>query len=186
MTSTETSSRPSAPRVDLSARPLTLRLYPDPILRATCAPLLRGGRQLERLANDMLTLMRARRGIGLAAPQVGLPVRLIVADVGNGPVCLIDPMITPAAPVEAREEGCLSLPEVFINVERPAQVEVHGLAPTGKSRHFAADGLLARVLQHELDHLDGILIIDRGWPATPGTRAQTPGVAADVAPAFLS
>lgn len=108
----------------------------------------------------MLELMRAHHGIGLAAPQIGLLVRLIVADIGEGPVCLLNPLLTPAPPRDRMTEGCLSLPGVAVEVERARIVEVRGLDPPGSPVHFEARGLLARVLQHEVDHLDGVLIVD--------------------------
>ncbi len=81
----------------LSDRPLVLRLYPDPVLRDICQPLRQSGRNIETFARDMLVLMRQRRGIGLAAPQVGFPIRLIVACVGNETVCVVDPELLPDA-----------------------------------------------------------------------------------------
>jgi peptide deformylase len=126
----------------------------------------------------MLELMRASRGIGLAAPQVGLSVRLFVADIGDGPVCVVNPTIAPVASRDRMAEGCLSLPDVTVEVERASAIEVHGFDAAGKALHFAARGLLARVLQHELDHLDGILIIDyraKSDPIVPNADVGTPG-----------
>lgn len=177
MTCAEDSLRRPPPRVDLAARPLALRLFPDAVLRGFARPLSRGGRRLEALARDMLELMCSRRGIGLAAPQVGLLVRLIVADLGAGPVCLVNPALVPAGSGECMEEGCLSLPGVLVEVERAGRVEVRGLDPTGRPRHFEARGLLARVLQHEVDHLDGVLIIDRARPK-PGDGSPGKGLVA--------
>jgi peptide deformylase len=167
---------PPPGRTNLTARPLVLRLFPDAVLRKTARPLGCSNAQVEVLARDMLALMQARRGIGLAAPQIGLPVRLIVADIGDGPVCLVDPALAPAGPDEAMEEGCLSLPGIAVEVKRAAAVEARGLDPAGRPLHFKAQGLLARVLQHEVDHLDGILIIDRA-PAdrgNPSSRGRDP------------
>jgi peptide deformylase len=118
----------------------------------------------------MLELMRAHHGIGLATPQIGLLVRLIVADIGDGPVCLVNPLLTPAPPRDRMTEGCLSLPGVVVEIERPQIVEVRGLDQSGAPVHFEARGLLARVLQHEVDHLEGVLIVD--YPAaTAGGRS---------------
>jgi peptide deformylase len=149
-----------------------LRLFPDPVLREIARPLERRGRAVEALACDMLELMRAHHGIGLAAPQVGLPVRLIVADIGEGPVCLVNPSLTPAPMRDRRMEGCLSLPGVHREVERAYVVEARGLDLRGSPVHFEAQGLLARVLQHEVDHLEGILIVD--YPtAITGVRSSS-------------
>ena len=111
------------------------------------------------------------------AGTVGLLVRLIVADLGAGPVCLVNPALVPAGSGECMEEGCLSLPGVLVEVERAGRVEVRGLDPTGRPRHFEARGLLARVLQHEVDHLDGVLIIDRARPK-PGDGSPGKGLVA--------
>lgn len=151
-----------------AARPLVLRLYPDPVLRSRCRPLRRTGRNVEGLARDMLALMRQRQGIGLAAPQVGLGIRLVVAEADEVTVSLVDPVLSPCAEAGTAEEGCLSLPGVFVAVPRPTRVEVRGRAPGGRRLHFEAGGLLARALQHEVDHLDGVLIIDRGPPVRAG------------------
>jgi peptide deformylase len=152
--------------VALSGRLLVLRLHPDPVLRTTCQPLKRAGRDIEALARDMLALMRRRHGIGLAAPQVGLSIRLIVASTGNETVCVADPEISAGTEAESAEEGCLSLPNISVEVTRPLRIEVRGRTPGGRRLHFAADGLLARVLQHEVDHLNGVLIIDHGPPVS--------------------
>jgi peptide deformylase len=164
------------PTPDLAHRPLQLRLFPDPVLRMLAQPLDRFGTAVEALARDMLALMRLRQGIGLAAPQIGLAVRLIVADVGKGTVCLVNPKLAPLAAPEVAAEGCLSLPGVSLEIERAAAVEVRGFDPSGQRRHFTARGLLARVLQHEVDHLDGILIIDRGR-AVPNNQPPKVGQA---------
>jgi peptide deformylase len=173
-----TDGRPSAP--DLDRRPLRLRLFPDPALRGQARPLARFGRAPEALARAMLELMHAHHGIGLAAPQIGLPVRLIVADIGEGPVCLVNPLLSPSPARDCMTEGCLSLPGVEVEIERSRIVEVRGLDPSGTPVHFEARGLLARVLQHEVDHLDGVLIID--YPAaTAGRRSFSAGRGAALA-----
>jgi peptide deformylase len=161
MTCAADSLRGQPPRTDLTLRPLALRLYPDNALRTLARPLDQFGAPAEALALDMLALMRRHRGIGLAAPQIGMAVRLIVVDLGEGPVCLANPEVAPLAAREIAAEGCLSLPGVCVDVARARAVEVRGVDPTGQPRHFEACGLLARVLQHEVDHLDGILILDR-------------------------
>jgi len=154
------SSDPGRFAADLSQRPLRLRLYPDSVLRAMCEPMRAVDRKVADLARDMLELMHRYEGIGLAAPQVGLLVQVIVADIGEGPVCVVDPTLTPTGRTDRMTEGCLSLPGVYVEVEREIAVEVRGLAPTGAPVHFEASGLMARVLQHEVDHLHGVLISD--------------------------
>lgn len=145
-------------------RPLHLRLYPDAVLRQVAQPIQDVNRHIAALARDMLQLMRECRGIGLAAPQVGLLVRLIVADIGDGPVAVVNPRIAPSGAQERMIEGCLSLPDVYVDIARDSVLEVRGLAPDGAHLHFQARGLLARVIQHEVDHLQGVLICDRGTP----------------------
>jgi peptide deformylase len=128
-------------------------------------------RRVEALARDMLGLMHAHHGIGLASSQVGLLVRLIVADIGEGPVCLVNPSLTPAPMRDRRMEGCLSLPGVVAEIKRAQIVEVRGFDQSGSPVHFEAQGLLARVLQHEVDLLEGILIVD--YPtAITGVRSS--------------
>lgn len=138
---------------------------PDPILRKSAAPIERVDETLRRLAEDMLETMYAAPGIGLAAPQVGVSRRLIVLDVADGeekrPMILVNPEIVALGP-EPRiyEEGCLSIPDVKVEIERPSTVKVRYLDVEGKARELAAEGLLATALQHEIDHLNGRLIID--------------------------
>lgn len=144
----------------LARRPLRLRLYPDTVLRQIARSIHQVDRHVAALARDMVELMYAERGIGLAAPQVGLLVRLIVADIGEGPIAVVNPRIMPGGLNDRMAEGCLSLPGVVVEVARETVLEVRGLAPDGARVHFEAKGLLARVLQHEVDHLDGVLICD--------------------------
>lgn len=114
------------------------------------------------LADNMLETMYAAEGVGLAAPQVGVPVRLIVVDVGDGPLVLFNPRIVSSAGEAAAREGCLSLPGVTGEVTRADRVIVEALTPNGQGvRRVEGEGLLARALQHEVDHLDGILFIDK-------------------------
>jgi len=154
------SSRPRRFTADLTRRPLRLRLYPDSMLREICQPVRAFRRDVGGLVRDMLELMHRHAGIGLAAPQVGLLVQAIVADIGEEPVCVINPSLTPTGTIDRMTEGCLSLPGVFVEIEREIAVEVRGLDPAGSPVHFEAKGLMARVLQHEVDHLHGVLICD--------------------------
>ena len=162
-------------RVDAS----TLRIvrYPDPVLRQRAEPVAAPTDEIRAVARRMIELMREAEGVGLAAPQVGLPWRLFVADVPpaedrspdaeppaatTGPAVYINPVITdPAGPIEPFEEGCLSLPDIRGEVVRPATVTITAHDLEGREFTARASGLLARCWQHELDHLDGVLIIDR-------------------------
>ncbi|MBN2145677.1 MAG: peptide deformylase [Candidatus Aureabacteria bacterium] len=141
-------------------RPLCLRVYPDPVLRKKCAPVTTYDRMIHDLANDMLIFMREHKGIGLAAPQVGILKEIIVADIGLGQICLINPKITHHSGSEKLEERCLSLPEYFLEIRRNTHITVSGFDPEGKKVKMEIQGLLARVIQHEIDHLHGTLICD--------------------------
>jgi peptide deformylase len=145
---------------------LPILTIPDPILRKVAAPVERIDDELRRLADDMLETMYGAPGIGLAAPQVGVSRRLVVLDVSakegeKAPLVLVNPEIVSLAD-ESRvyEEGCLSIPDVKIEIERPAAVTVRYLDRDGNRQELAADGLLATAIQHEVDHLEGRLIID--------------------------
>jgi peptide deformylase len=100
------------------------------------------------------------KGIGLAAPQVGINKMLIVVDIGNGPIELANPEVIESTGYDIKEEGCLSVPETIVNVKRSYKVIVKGMNDKGKIVEIKTEGLLARVLQHEIDHLNGKLIID--------------------------
>ena len=117
------------------------------------------------LIREMSDIMARERGIGLAAPQVDVGKRIIMVDTGEGKsgrVVLINPQIEKFSDtLEPYEEGCLSVPNIFTDVVRPAEIFIRGTTPAGKETEFEASGLMARVLQHEVDHLDGILFIDR-------------------------
>ncbi|MEQ8399715.1 MAG: peptide deformylase [Roseitalea porphyridii] len=148
----------------MAKRPIIV--IPDPILRETSAPVERVDDQVRAFADDMLETMYEAPGIGLAAIQVGEPIRMLVADVSKedeerAPHVLINPEIV-ARSDEANvyEEGCLSIPDYYADVERPASVTVSYIDRDGEKRTLDADGLLATCLQHEIDHLDGILFVD--------------------------
>ena len=133
---------------------------PDPVLRQKAEPVTQVTKRIRRLIKDMLETMYSANGVGLAAPQVGVSERIIVVDVGEGPVALINPEINEASGKEIDVEGCLSVPETFGYVERAEEVVVTGLNESGRSTRIRAEGLFARALQHEIDHLDGVLFID--------------------------
>ncbi|MEM7168700.1 MAG: peptide deformylase [Pseudomonadota bacterium] len=139
---------------------------PDPRLKKVCQPVEAVDDELRKLMDDMLETMYAAPGIGLAAPQIGVLKRVIVVDVSakddeREPLCLANPEVTSASEEMARyEEGCLSLPEHYSEVERPAEVTLRYLDRDNQTQEMAADGLLATCIQHEIDHLNGILFVD--------------------------
>ena len=143
-----------------------LIILPDPLLRQVSAPVERVDADLVRLADDMLETMYDAPGIGLAAIQVGVPRRLLVIDVSKEgedkkPLVIINPEIVASSDERSvYEEGCLSIPDYYAEVERPANVTVNYLDRDGKAQTVEADGLLATCLQHEIDHLNGVLFID--------------------------
>ena len=145
-----------------------IRILGDPILRARAEPVSIVDDEIRTLIDDMLETMYAADGVGLAAPQVGVGKRVIVVDVRDPdapPFALVNPEIVEASEeVDRGEEGCLSIPGLKEIVERPASVVVQGLDRDGKPRRIEGTGLLARALQHEIDHLDGVLFIDRVSP----------------------
>lgn len=143
--------------------------YGAPILHRRAAPVMADDCELPVLVADMLDTLRAARGVGLAAPQVGVPKRLFIVDVSAGRrpesvIVLVNPEFSMREGMQLEEEGCLSVPGFEATVARPARVTVRGLGPDGDRRTIDGDGLLARALQHEMDHLNGILFIDRLRP----------------------
>lgn len=147
---------------------LEVRLLGDPILREKAVEVKQITDATLRLIEDMFETMYAEEGVGLAAPQVGVSERIIVVDPRDDVTerfALINPVIVETGHETDRdEEGCLSIPGLKDIVERPATVVVEGLTPSGEQRRIEAAGLLARILQHEIDHIDGILFIDRLSP----------------------
>ncbi len=136
----------------------------DETLRKTCKPVKVIDRRIHTLLDDMAQTMYEAEGVGLAAPQVGVLKRLVVIDVGEGLLELINPEILESSGSQTAEEGCLSCGEVRKNVTRPMHVEVQALNRFGKRIHISAEGLLARACCHEIDHLNGILFLDRADP----------------------
>ena len=148
---------------------LEILTLPDPILRQVAAPVERVDDALRRLADDMLETMYAAPGVGLAAIQVGIPKRLLVVDLGDEdpesearrPFVLFNPEIVRRSDsLRIYDEGCLSIPDVKVEIERPDALTVRYVDRDGHQQEMAATGLLATAIQHELDHLDGRLIID--------------------------
>ena len=139
---------------------LDIHVLGSPVLRKETAPVTRFDEGLQTLINDMFATMYAAEGIGLAAPQVGRLERVAVIDVGDHPLVIVNPEIATAEGAAKGEEGCLSIPEIYGDVERPARVTVNALDREGKPFTIEASDLLARCLQHEIDHLHGKLFID--------------------------
>jgi len=133
----------------------------DPVLTEKAEEVPKITKKISKLIDDMLETMYDANGVGLAAPQVGISQRIAVLDVGEGPVVLVNPVIKNGEGEEIDVEGCLSIPERWVYVKRYESVEVTALNEKGKPIRIEADGLFARAVQHELDHLDGILIVDR-------------------------
>ena len=140
---------------------LAIREYGDPILRKMCKPVVKIDEEIHKCVEDMRETMYFYKGVGLAASQVGFLKRVIVLDVGEGLIVLINPEIVTVEGEANEEEGCLSLPKIIIAVKRAGKVVVQGMDLFGNHIEMKADGLLARGIQHEIDHLDGILMIDR-------------------------
>jgi peptide deformylase len=146
---------------------LPIITIPDPLLRKVSAPVERVDADILRLADDMLETMYDAPGVGLAAVQVGVLRRLVVLDVadeekeGKKPIVLINPeIVARGGDMRLHEEGCLSIPDYRLDIERPATVTLKYTDRDGKRQELNADGLLATAIQHEVDHLDGKLIID--------------------------
>jgi peptide deformylase len=143
-----------------------LIILPDPVLRLISKPVERVDAPLLKLADDMLDTMYDAPGIGLAAIQVGEPLRMLVIDLAKedeppAPQLFINPEVLGASEdLSVYEEGCLSIPDYYAEVERPASVRVKYLDRAGKAQEIEAEGLLATCLQHEIDHLNGVLFID--------------------------
>lgn len=143
-----------------------LIILPDPVLRQVSAPLEQVDDAVRGLASDMLDTMYDAPGIGLAAIQIGVPKRMLVIDLSKEdedkkPQVYINPEIVHFSDERsAYEEGCLSIPDYYAEVERPAQITIKFIGLDGKENMFDAEGLLATCLQHEVDHLNGVLFID--------------------------
>lgn len=133
----------------------------DQVLREKAVPVSEINKSILKLLDNLADTMYAAKGVGLAAPQIGVSKRVIVVDAGEGLVELINPKIVSSSGEEVAVEGCLSIPGVAGEVKRALEVEVEGLNRSGKIVRVQARGLFARALQHEIDHLDGILFIDK-------------------------
>ncbi|PYO94193.1 MAG: peptide deformylase [Gemmatimonadetes bacterium] len=142
----------------------TLHLLGSPVLRQQSPPVARVDDAVRRLVDDLFETMRAAKGVGLAANQVGVAQRVAVVDIGDEDppaLALINPVILDRGDeLETAEEGCLSIPEIFGDVERPSHIVLEALDRDGKKFRVEARGYKARAIQHEIDHLDGILFLD--------------------------
>ncbi len=142
----------------------SVRIYGDSCLRKKSSPVKKVGPSERILIASMIETMNDHKGVGLAAPQVGINEQIFVADVGDGPMAFVNPQIKKKRGSEVMEEGCLSIPGVLVDIKRPKNIVVHYLDENNKKVEREFDGLLARVIQHETDHLKGKLIIDyAGW-----------------------
>lgn len=133
----------------------------DEVLRKKCRPVGEVTERIQTLVDDMIETMHDANGVGLAAPQVGVMRRLFVVDIGDGPIVLINPEIIEMSGEQTGEEGCLSLPGKAGTVTRANYVKIKGLDRDGNEQVYEGTELLARAFQHENDHLDGILYIDK-------------------------
>jgi peptide deformylase len=141
--------------------PYSIRVVGDPVLRQRAAEVTDIDGRLVKLADDMVATMYDAPGLGLAAPQVGVEKRLFVYDVGEGPRTIVNPEIVEGDGEWAYEEGCLSVPGLSWEIVRPKQVHLRGVDLAGDEVSIEADEILARCFQHELDHLDGVLLLER-------------------------
>ncbi len=151
----------------MAVRPV--RLYGDPVLRQKAAEVVQVDDAVRRLVEDLRETMRAYRGVGLAANQIGVLLRALVVDVPveDGQriqLALVNPVLSGRVASEVGEEGCLSIPGVFEDVRRPRRVRVKAWDEHGRPLDLTAEGYLARAIQHEVDHLEGVLFVDRLSP----------------------
>ena len=141
---------------------LDIRMFGDPVLNTPAAPVESFDDSLAHLAEEMLLTMREHEGVGLAANQVGRLKRILVAAVEDEEFVIVNPVVEEAAETTGKDlEGCLSIPGIQVEVERPTEVMISGQDPSGAPLQIEASGLVARIFQHEIDHLDGVLILDR-------------------------
>ena len=143
------------------AAPYEIRLIGDPVLRKRATEVADVNGALAQLAEDMLTTMYEAPGLGLAAPQVGVQKRLFVFDIGEGPQVVVNPEVRESRGEWGYDEGCLSIPDLTFELIRPKEVHLVGYDLQGNEISIEADELLARCFQHEIDHLDGVLFIER-------------------------
>lgn len=138
-----------------------IRTFPDPVLRMAARPVEHIDDDIRRLVDDMLETMYEAPGVGLAASQIGISLRVVVYDIGDGPFHLINPAMEEKSGSWTYEEGCLSVPDRYWEIERSAYARVRGLDVDGRPVTYEGDELMGRMLQHELDHLEGMLLLKR-------------------------
>lgn len=152
---------------------LDIKKQGDPVLRQKAKAVAQVDARIRRLLDDMVETMYSARGIGLAAPQVGISQRVIVVDIGDGPIRVVNPKIVRVGEEEEEAtEGCLSIPGIIGEVWRAYDISVRGFDENGKPVKIDAEGLLARVFQHEIDHLDGRLFIDIATDVREATKEE--------------
>ncbi len=142
----------------------------EPVLKQICTPVEKVNKKIRTLLDDMAETMYKYEGVGIAAPQVGVPIRAIVVDIGKKRYDIINPVITEREGSIVDSEGCLSFPGVYGEVERAEKVKVEYTNRYGKRKFIEAEGLMARCLQHEVDHLDGHLFIEVAKNITTGSK----------------
>lgn len=138
-----------------------IRTFGDPVLRATASDVRDDASSLQHLVEDMLETMYEAPGVGLAAPQIGISKRVFVADIGEGPFVMVNPEIVDVAGSWTFDEGCLSVPGYYWPIKRPGYAKAKGFDIHGNPIEFEGEELMGRVLQHEIDHLNGMLLIER-------------------------
>ncbi|MCX5666342.1 MAG: peptide deformylase [Candidatus Omnitrophica bacterium] len=139
---------------------MEIKRFPDPVLRRKGEDVKSIGKSEKKVLSDMAETMYLKGGVGLAAIQVGIHKNMVVIDIGDGIMKMVNPVILKREGSEVQEEGCLSVPEKCINIKRSKKVVVDYLNEDGQAVRLSAEGLLARVVQHEIDHLFGKLIVD--------------------------
>lgn len=151
---------------------LEIKKAGDKVLKEKAQRVGRINKKIKQLIDNMAATMYEADGIGLAAPQVGVSLRIIVIDIGEGLVELINPQIIDKEGEEKALEGCLSVPGVYGEVMRYGKVTVEGVNSHGKKVRYSGEGLLGRALQHEIDHLEGILFIDKAESIMTGQQGE--------------
>lgn len=138
-----------------------IRTFGDPVLRSNAMVVEDDAVSLQRLIDDMLETMYEAPGVGLAAPQIGISKRVFVADIGEGPFAMVNPEIVEVSGSWTFDEGCLSVPGFYWPIKRPGYAKARGFDVHGEGIEFEGEELMGRVLQHEIDHLNGMLLLER-------------------------
>lgn len=146
------------------AAPYSIRTFGDPVLKRICTDFDQIDDYTVKLAADMMTTMYDARGVGLAGNQVGMSKRIFTYDSGNGPGTIVNAKIVESSGEWKYDEGCLSVPGLYFSIVRPKKITLQGLDIDGKELIIEADEYLARIFQHEVDHLEGLLLLDRLEP----------------------